>query len=272
LLDDPTDASAAKRALVRTYNTPKYNDPWDSVQDYERVQEASGKHPNKKSGALSRIVELPRGRIRAWVDGDGMPDCYRGLQAALEHGWILDSWQSEQAHGLNRLAAWACASGSIDDRFAPYFVVDPEFQDIFEDAVSKLGVRMRRTREDESKPPEWTPRKPQTVLGRVIHTWTGLRGDKSATTTRFPRYLRFAPDDVAESFARTYVSLRASDIPQYAQPNSRIQEIRSDDYRRDLVELLERVVDDPSEIRGRKYPIDVVGDAATRLSFVGDSE
>ncbi|MFQ3319123.1 MAG: hypothetical protein ACI80F_001183 [Natronomonas sp.] len=80
MLDDPIDASAAKRALVRTYNTPSYTDPWDAVAEYERVQRAAAEHPNKGSAALSKVVGLPRGCIRSWVDVDGMPDCYRSLQ------------------------------------------------------------------------------------------------------------------------------------------------------------------------------------------------
>jgi hypothetical protein len=59
LLTNPTDTAAAKRALVRTYSLPAYADPWDCVEDFERVQQAAAKHPNKGSVALSSVVDFP---------------------------------------------------------------------------------------------------------------------------------------------------------------------------------------------------------------------
>ena len=44
---------------------------------------------------------------------------------AQEHGWILDTWDDEQARPLIILEAWIPASGSINDiNYVPLFVAD----------------------------------------------------------------------------------------------------------------------------------------------------
>jgi|GEM_PF-3135099 len=195
------------------------------------------------------------------------PDCYRGLQTALSHDWLLESWGSDTARALNLLAAWVCASGSIHDDFAVHFVVEPDLEDWFEELATDVGITVRRTRTDSEWPPEYTPTEYQTVLGRVLHTWTGVQGDKSALATQFPRHPRFSPDEIAAAFAATYVRLRASPTDRYDTPAVQLQEDRSDRYYDDLRELLERVIEDASEIRGSGFPIYIVGDAAQHLYF-----
>jgi hypothetical protein len=78
VLSNPVDTESAKRAVVRTYNPPAYADPWDCVEDFERVQAQATKNLDKGSAALSSVVEFPRSRIRPWLDG-ARPDCYRSL-------------------------------------------------------------------------------------------------------------------------------------------------------------------------------------------------
>lgn len=124
MLETPTDTAAAKRALVRTYNPPAYADPWDCVQDFERVQREAAKHPNKGSAALASVVELPRGRIRSWLEGS-QPDCYRDLQTALSNGWLIETWD-RRGRGLNCLAAWLLSSGGIDKREVATWIADSD--------------------------------------------------------------------------------------------------------------------------------------------------
>jgi len=272
LLENPTDTATAKRALVRTYNPPAYADPWDCVEDFERVQREAAKHPNKGSAALSSVVELPRSRIRPWMEGS-RPDCYRGLQTALSHDWLLESWDNDTARALNQLAAWVCASGSVHDDFAVHFVVELDLEDWFEELTANVGITVRQTRVDSDRPPEYTPSEHQTVLGRVLHTWTGVQGDKSALATQFPRYLQFDPDDIATAFAQAYVRLRATPAERYDGQAVQLQENRSKGYYRDLRTLLEWVVEDTEEIRGSGFPVYLVGDAAQQLYFsVGTDE
>ncbi|WP_336135550.1 hypothetical protein [Natronomonas amylolytica] len=263
MLADPTDSTGAKKALVRTYDPPGYADPWDCVQDYERVQRAAAEHPNKGSQALSSVVELPRSRIRPWLDG-AQPDCYRGLQTALNRGWILDSWSSDAARTLNRLAAWLLASGSVSHQTrVPDFVVETSAQeDRLLGYFETFDLRPRVVTRD-GKPDEWIPRSDASILGRVLQTWTGLDGDKTSLDTRFPEYLQYAPVGIARGFAETYVSLRAT-VRTDRGDRLQIQAERSEYFRQQLIELLSRVVD-PDEIRGDSWPVYLVDDAAFQL-------
>jgi hypothetical protein len=264
MLADPTDTDAVKKALVRTYNPPAYADPWDCIEDYERVQRAAAEHPNKGSQALSSVVDLPRSRIRPWLDG-AQPDCYRGLQTALDRGWILDGWSSEEARALNRLAAWLLASGSVaDSQWAVSFVVDsPAVGERLVECFETFDLRVRIV-DREGKPPEYLPREDASVLGRVLHTWTDVGGDKSPLETRFPRYLEYAPVGIARQFAEIYVSLRAT-VREDRDGRLQLQADRSERYRRALVDLLERVAVDADDIRGTTWPVGIVGETAAQL-------
>jgi hypothetical protein len=264
LLDTPTDTAAAKRALVRTYNTPAYADPWDCVQDFERVQRKAAENPNKGSAALASVVDLPRGRIRPWLDG-ARPDCYRGLQTALERGWILDEW-NQRGRALNCLAAWTLTSGSIDtDWWVPQWVADTEVErEALERYAEAGGIRLVRTREDDDRPDEYRPDADASVLGRVLSTWTGLQGDKDRTV-RFPRYVRFAPDEVARDFCRVYVAQRGVER-EHGRLFTQIAATRSDAFRVNLLHQLRRVVDDPDSVRGESWPLRIYEPAKSQLA------
>jgi hypothetical protein len=263
VLADPTDTDAATKALVRTYNPPGYADPWDCIEDYERAQRAAGEHPNKGSQALSSVVDLPRSRIRPWLDG-AQPDCYRGLQTALDRGLIVDSWSTPEARTLTRLAAWLLASGSVShDTHVPSFIVaTPAQDDRLVGYFETVGLRPRIERRS-GKPDEWIPRSDASVLGRVLQTWTGLDGDKSPLETRFPEFVQYAPVGIARQFAETYVSLRGvvrEDRDGWVQ----LQADRTARYREALVALLERLVD-ADDVRGDSWPVYLRPDAVERL-------
>ena len=111
MLQTATDTRAAKKALVRTYDQPSCRDPWRVVQDYRQVQRAMAGHPDKaRARSVPRSI-LSRGRIRPWVDEDSKPDCLRGLETAQEHGWILDTWDDEQARPLIIRKRWSEQTG-----------------------------------------------------------------------------------------------------------------------------------------------------------------
>ena len=265
MLADPTASSEAKRELARTYNTPGYTDPWECVQDYQRVKRYCADHPQQKSQAVSSALNLPRERIRAWVDSDGKPDAYRGLQTALDNDWIIDDWQSETARALNRLAAWILASGSVNSNWVAAFVAEDEDVKRLREIADSAGISLRQTRNEEGRPTEWIPRKNASVLGRVLHTWTGVEGDKSKHETQFPRYLRFSRQDVAREFAQIYVRLRAVKREDTTDKRIQLVEKRTDRYRESLVNLLKRVVDDEDAVRGDSWPIYIVGEDAIQL-------
>lgn len=70
-----------KARLARTCTHPSYDDPYDAVLDYQRVQTIAADNPDKGAAAIATIVELPRSRIRPWLDG-GMPDPVRAIATA----------------------------------------------------------------------------------------------------------------------------------------------------------------------------------------------
>jgi hypothetical protein len=272
LLDTPTDTAAAKRALVRTYSPPAYADPWDCIEDFERVQRETAKHPNKGSAALASVVELPRGRIRPWLDGS-RPDCYRGLQTALSNGWLLEQW-NRHGRALNCLAAWTLSSGGINNHWVPQWVADTDAErEALERYAAAVGVSVTQTRPDDTTTPdgtrraaEYRPDEDASVLGRVLATWTGLQGDKDRTV-RFPRYVRFAPEEVARDFCRVYVAQRGIERGgDRREPFRQVSATRSEAFREDLLAQLRRVVDDPDSVRGDSWPVRIYDPAKSELA------
>lgn len=79
-----------------------------------------------------------------WVESDGRPDCYHGLQTTLVNDWIDDDW-TERARGLNQLAAWLLASGPINENWVPLFVADTDVEtEQLQNASGLTGVALRR--------------------------------------------------------------------------------------------------------------------------------
>lgn len=268
MLADPTERQTVVRELARTYNPPGYADPWACVQDYRRVQRYCANHPNKGSQAVSSAVNLPRGRIRGWVDGDIRPDCVHAIDTAEQHDWLIDNWDSDAATGLNTLAAWLLSSGSLSrDPFQPRWIANDN-EDTLRAAGRDIGIRLASQNRRAGRPIEWVPKRDGVVLGRLLHLWTGLRGDKAEQSTRFPRYPSYAPKWVARHFAQTYVQNRS--IRRDDRPGNRfqVQEERTQAYRTNLVALLQRVISNPDDVRGDSWPIYIVGDAVTELGLV----
>jgi hypothetical protein len=195
-----------------------------------------------------------------------MPDCYRGLQTARSNGWITDSWNEETARGLNCLAAWILSSGGINDSFVPAFVA--ELSDEYEtlsDYAHSAGIRLQRTREsDEERPPEWVPRSDASVLGRVLYTWIGIKGDKSRDKVDFPAYLREAPEFIVQDFLQVYVQQRG--VYRDDRGGSiQLSANRTDSFRQALKSRLQTAVVDESEIRGEAWPLRICGSAMETL-------
>lgn len=267
MLADPTATDEAKRELARTYKPPGYNDPWNAIQDYERVIAYSADHPNKGSQAVSSAINLPRSRIRPWLEDDSRPDCYRGLQTAINNGWIIADWSHDNAKALNCLAAWLLSSGSIDNRWVPKFVTDDDQDEInaLQRYARAIDTALELTRRDDaSRPMEWEPTSDAAVLGRVLHTWTGVRGYKTSELVRFPQYLQFSPHHIVKHFVRIYIRQRGvhrTDNGEFIQ----IAVERTDAFRESLAACLERVVSDTDSIRAERWPVRIYEPAISEL-------
>jgi len=107
---DPT-----AKALARTYSDRVYPDPWEKVLDYRRVREYAAEHPNAGRVRVGRALDLPPGRVRGWLK-DTVPDPVRGINVAIDRGWLDPESDSEMAAALVELLAHVLAGGSITAR------------------------------------------------------------------------------------------------------------------------------------------------------------
>ena len=92
-------------ALASTYPRDGELEAWARVQEYRRVQSFCAEHPEKGSHVVSTALELPRSRIRPWVDGDAKPDPVRAIDSARDRGWLDVDVDSDLGHAWKRLVA-----------------------------------------------------------------------------------------------------------------------------------------------------------------------
>lgn len=225
--------------LARTYNTPSYNDPYDAVLDYQRVQQAAAKHPNKGSAALSGVVELPRSRIRAWVDGNGMPDAARGVMLAQRHDWIEPD--AELTEALAALAGHLLGGGSIANKnYVPSVAAGRRVSVAeIETAFRDVGVRPTRRHEDlESRATEVLPATHGSVLGRTLAAWGCPVGGR-ATITTLPAIVEYGGAASRAAFLDAYVRHRAVNYPDKA--TSRLHGQQQPAFHQTIADLIEQV-------------------------------
>lgn len=75
-------ATPSPDAVARTYSHPSYDDPWNAVEDHRRVIAYVAEHPTRGSQAIATALDLPRGRIRPWLEDGAMPDGRRTITVA----------------------------------------------------------------------------------------------------------------------------------------------------------------------------------------------
>lgn len=261
-LSNPLDQQALKRAFAATYEGYRL-DPWEAIQQYEEVQEISAKHPEKGSTALSSLVDPPRSRIRAWVDDDGMPDPYRGLQTVIDRGWLPDAWGDDTMTGLAAWVAFVYAGGSIQPETfrVRVTVTDDEERALVGGAARLLDIGLVEAATD---PIELQPRADVSAFGRLLVALGAPVGDKNPESVGgLPAWLKAAPLPLRRDFARVYVQFRSHDRPD--RDGVQVTEERNNAFRRQFVALLEDVTGRPDEIGGDRYPIYLVGDAKADL-------
>jgi hypothetical protein len=199
------------RAFVRTYDHPAYADPWRAVEDYQRVRDFQAQHPDMGSAAVASRLDLPRGRIRRWMEGS-RPDCLRGLQTADDHGWITLDPRSDVFRGLNALLAWIASGGSIErEWYVPSWTIRNEADhELLDRAAEYAGTELDFVRgRSEGRAMELKPVQDGAVLGRVLTVLGAPRGEKNAQNpTTLPDYLADAPERIAQEFVQVYVHNR----------------------------------------------------------------
>lgn len=228
-------------AFVRTYANPSYPDAWTAVEDYWRVMDYAAEHTELGSSAVSNRLELPRGRIRQWMNGS-RPDCLRGLQVAEENGWIGVDSTSDTFRGLNAMVSWTFSGGSIDQQwFRPFFVVRDDLdRAIVDRAAESVGTEVDITRSaTKGRAQEVRPIEHASVLGRVLVVLGAPVGEKNEeNVVALPPYLSAAPQRIAREFVQVYLHNRA----QVRQNTDmlRFRESRSLGYLESLAALIRR--------------------------------
>ncbi|QOS12754.1 hypothetical protein C5C07_13230 [Haloferax sp. Atlit-4N] len=238
---------ATEPEVARTYATP-VDDAWAYVLQYRETLDYVAANPDKGSTAVSTALDLPRSRVREWMDGS-VPDVVRGLQTARDHGWFPDSLRQPAARALNRLVAAVFATGSIAlDNYRPSFVVDDATRDVVADALATLGVGSRTIHtDDDRRATELVPRRDGAVLGRVLAAAGAPVGPKvQLEALRLPTYLDDAPLSIQVDFVELYVDGRGTELDGKA--TTPLLEQRNETFRRDLAALVSRVTDEPVSV------------------------
>lgn len=230
-----------EESLARTYDPVSYADAYDLVEDYQRVAEYRLSHPDAGSTAIARALELPRSRIRPWLDGS-TPDPVRAIQQARDEGWLEATVADATGQALNVLVATILSGGSVSQSYEPRFVAGRStVEEAIRDALATLDVGVREVNvDDDHRATELTPDRNRILLGRVLAAIGVPVGPKtSENLTGLPEYLSDAPPSARARFAEIYVSNRGSDLK--GKDTLGVREVRSGAYLRELAALLEDV-------------------------------
>lgn len=226
------------RSLARTYSDRVYSDPWEKVEDYQRVQTYAAEHPNAGRTAVGTALELPAGRVRPWLNG-GRPDPVRGIETASVNGWINP--ERDMANALVELLAHILAGGSISETFVPAVTpgrrVDREAIDSVFTAVG-VDTCCRHTNSNK-RATEVYPAADGSVLGRCLVAMGAPQGTKTELDS-VPTVVWEASESLKRRFVKIYVSHRGLHFPTKA--TTRIQEERPKSYTSDLHELVSESV------------------------------
>ncbi|WP_435346043.1 hypothetical protein [Haloarchaeobius sp. HRN-SO-5] len=246
-------ALVTERDLANTFATQRGLTPWERVQQYREVKSYASRHPDKGSSAVASALELPRGRIRSWVDSDGKPDPVRAIDRARKHGWLDIAPGTDTASGLIKLVAWIYSGGSIaDTNYTPSFAIrrtdtGPDTIDltVIETAFDEFGATPTVIQREEGRAVEVRVEGNPTLVGRVLAAAGAPVGEKAdQDDLTLPGWL----DDVyrfhQREFARIYLLNRATERDHSASYRYGIREVRSKTYLDDLTQFLTQLAGD----------------------------
>ena len=256
----------SEQSLARTYRS-SYDDAYEAILDYRRVKSYQQSHPDAGSYKVANALELPRGRIRGWMD-DTKPDALSGVRRAEELGWF-DVDPNEPADPLLepfiRLLAGIYAGGSIrSSGWTPHWTVNGPI-DLIKQALDKLGLEYRQTHgQDTQRATELVPRSDGSLLGRSLSVLGAPTQSKNKSSIDdLPAYLFKLPLEIRREFVNVYVEYRQSGDSQTVS----LQEDRADSYHRDLAGLISSVIDDTDAVTVGKRGIYISADVYDRLSL-----
>ncbi|WP_416840407.1 hypothetical protein [Haloferax sp. DFSO52] len=252
--------------LARTYSHPSYPDPYNVVIDYERVRNYHLSHPDQGSTVVARALDLPRARIRPWLNGS-KPDPVRAIETAQRLGWFDATHENKFGVAFNRLIAASLSGGSISRSFEPRFVADTDVVDEgVRESLTTLAVGVREVNPNEAnRPVELTPDSDRMLLGRVLTAIGVPLGSKTSGSVRaLPSYLDNAQPSVRNDFVEIYLANRGVEFD--GKDTVRIIEDRETQYRVQLANLLQEVIGKPVWVT--EQGITISADAAREVKTV----
>jgi hypothetical protein len=255
-----------EQSLARTYRS-SYDDAYEAILDYRRVKSYQQSNPDAGSYKVANALELPRGRIRGWMD-DTIPDALSGVRRGEELEWFgVDPNNPDDPllEAFIRLLAGIYAGGSIrSSGWAPHWTVNGPINRI-KQALDTLGLEYRQTHvQDTQRATELVPRSDGSLLGRSLCVLGAPTQEKNESSIdSLPTYLFEFPLEIRREFVSVYVAYRQSGDSQTIS----IQENRSDSYHRDLADLVSSVIDDADAVTVGKRGIYISADACDCISL-----
>ncbi|MFC6951937.1 hypothetical protein [Halorubellus litoreus] len=241
-------------ALASTYPRNGELEAWARVQEYRRVQSYCADHPEKGSHAVATALELPRSRIRPWVDGDAKPDPVRAIDTARDLGWLDVDVDTDLGHAWTRLVAWIYSGGSLAaDSYQPRFYarinenrgfVKSEM-DVLATALDAVGLNYRVIERTEKAPEamfgdervnEIVVDEHVTLFGRCLAAAGAHTGRKTTEApAHLPEWLFDATPETRAVWCRAVVLNRGT-MREY-EPVLAIKEERAESYHDDVERL-----------------------------------
>lgn len=263
---DPLHTDPAKYAFVQMYSSRGFADPWDIIDAYETVLQATAKHPQKGSAAISRIVDLPRSTIRRWVDDDAVPYPYQGLQTAVSHGWLDLTEDGEMTQALVELTAHVFGSGSLhNEKYRPRISAGRDVPHAeIHDAYHAVGVSSAEsTPDDPERPMQIVATNDASVLGRVLVVLGVPLGREARGQEGVPPILDHVSDDMVRSFIKIY--LRHRTIDRGSGNRLRVLVNRPNRFKNGLARHIRDVTD--ADIQVYQRGVSLSSEAADDLGF-----
>lgn len=227
------------QSLARTYSDRVYPDPWEKVTDYRRVREYVASHPDAGRTKVGNALDLPPGRVRGWIN-DGMPDPVRGIQTAIDHGWLNPDPDSEIAGALVKLAAHIMAGGSISASWVPAVSVGRQVtQSLIKDAFDAVEVQTTtRHTDSDRRATEVVAREDATVLGRCLSCMGVPQGTKTDVES-LPSVLQQVPGEIQQAYAQVVVLHRGINYDD--KDTTRVMSERPAEYHDAVANLIRTV-------------------------------
>ncbi|WP_455448232.1 hypothetical protein [Natrinema thermotolerans] len=253
-----------EQELAQTYDGGNYTDAWSAVTGYREVMDYAAEHPDAGSQAIATALDLPRSRVRPWLEGSA-PAPVQGIETARDYGWLEATYGDPAFTALNTLVSDIFSGGSITtETYTPSFALNHRGEeshviDALELAGLEYQVVDRDGRADEARPTT-----DASVLGRVLATLGAPVGPKADQRLSLPAYLEDAPASVREQFVFSYLENRAVEHAEKATLT--VREDRNCEYLEELAALIDDVAGGGVDLRERG--IVVSADAARELGAV----